>query len=181
ELQNICSPQFWASDEHEVTRGLSPAGVKIKPTRRKKKKAIFKEVLIHSHSQQIFSAEPFSADLLSAAILSRSSQHSQSQQIFSAQPFSADLLSYHVAVVRGWWSAIVSSDCCGQGLVVSCCLIICCGQGLVVSYCVIICCGQGLVVSYCLIMVVSYCLIMLMVNFARVLYKDPFAELSGTA
>ena len=25
---------------------------------------------------------------------------------FSAQPFSADLLSYHVAVVRGWWSAI---------------------------------------------------------------------------
>ena len=51
--------------------------------------------------------QPFSAGLLSTAILSRSSRHSHSQQIFSAQPFSADLLSYHVAVVRGWWSAIV--------------------------------------------------------------------------
>ena len=29
------------------------------------------------------------------------------------------LLSHHVAVVRGWWSAIVTSCCCGQGLVVS--------------------------------------------------------------
>ena len=53
--------------------------------------------------------QPFSADLLSTAILSRSSRHSHSQQIFSAQPFSADLLSYHVAAVRGWWSAIVLS------------------------------------------------------------------------
>ena len=34
-----------------------------------------------------------------------------------------------------------SITCCGQGLVVSYCLIICCGQGLVVSYCLIICCG----------------------------------------
>ena len=90
------------------------------------------------------------------------------------------LLSHHVAVVRGWWSAIVSSCCCGQGLVVShshhvavvrgwlsaifssCCR----GQGLMVSYCLIMllwsgvgcqpfsscCCGQGLVVSYFLIM-----------------------------
>ena len=34
-----------------------------------------------------------------------------------------------------------SITCCGQGLVVSYCLIICCGQGLVVSYCLTICCG----------------------------------------
>ena len=31
------------------------------------------------------------------------------------------LLSLHVAVVRGWLSAIVTSCCCGQGLVVSYC------------------------------------------------------------
>ena len=113
-------------------------------------------VSYHSHSQQIFSAimllwsgvggqllvvshsrssqQIFSADLLqqifSADLLSRSSH-----QIFSAvllsrssqQIFSANLLSYHVAVVRGWWSAITAilsrssqpSCCCGQGLVVS--------------------------------------------------------------
>ena len=33
---------------------------------------------------------------------------------FGGQP-----LSHQIAVVRSWWSAIVSSDCCGQGLVVS--------------------------------------------------------------
>ena len=101
------------------------------------------------------------ADFLSAALLSSSSPHpfsaaflsSSSQQLFSAallssfsqqpflaaflssfsqQPFSAAFLSYHLAVVRGWWSAIniillwsgvggqlLTSSCCGQGLVVS--------------------------------------------------------------
>ena len=87
----------------------------------------------HSHSQQLFSAailsshsqQIFSADLLS----------SQSQQTFSAiillwsgvggQLFDHHLilssycgqLFHHVAVVRGWWSAIISSCCYGQGLV----------------------------------------------------------------
>ena len=84
--------------------------------------------MIHSHSQQISSANllsGFSQQIFSADLLSRSSQQifsadllsRFSQQIFSAdflsrssqQIFSADLLSYHVAVVRGWWSAIVWS------------------------------------------------------------------------
>ena len=224
------SPQFWTSDEHEVTRGLrgdvqnlhfttvldvrrarsdervvSRLGQPNPPCVKKERN--FKEVLIHSHSQQIFSAQSFSADLLSrysqqifsADLLSRSSQQilsRSSQQIFSAQPFSADLLS---RAILSRSSQPFSACCCGQGLVVSYCLIICCGQGLVVryclisycliiccgqglvvSYCLIICCGQGLVVSYCLIsycviiccgqgLVVSYCLIMLVVNTARVL------------
>ena len=123
------SPQFWTSDEHETTRGWSP--VLIDQTHPAlKKKENFKEVLIHNHSQQIFSADFFSRS---------------SQQIFSAEflsrSFSADLLSRSS-------QQIFSADlliCCGQGLVVSYCLIIliiCCGQGLVVSYCLIICCGQ---------------------------------------
>ena len=85
--------------------------------------------------------------------------------------------SYHLLLWSGVGGQLLSYHsyhfCCGQGLVVSYCLIICCGQGLVVSYCLIICCGQGLVVSYCLIiliifccgqgLVVSYCPIMLVV------------------
>ena len=170
-----------------------------------KKKENFKEVLIHNHSQQIFSADLLSrfssADLLSrfsqqiflADLLSRSSQQiflsRSSQQIFSAdllsrfsqQSFSADLLSrssqqiFSADLLSRSSQQIFSADflsrssqqifsadlliCCGQGLVVSYCLIIliiCCGQGLVVSYCLIICCGQGLVVSYCLIILVVY-------------------------
>ena len=82
-----------------------------------KKKENFKEVLIHNHSQQIFSADllsrfssadllsGFSQQIFSADFLSRSSQQiffsRSSQQIFSAdflsrssqQIFSADLLS----------------------------------------------------------------------------------------
>ena len=125
----ICiSPQFWTSDEREVTKGslgnvknshfTTVLGVRRarsdervvsrrcqpNPPGVKRKKKIFKEVLIHIHSQQLF----------------------------SAQQFSAAILSYHVAVVRGWLSAILirllwsgvggqpfSSSCCGQGLVVS--------------------------------------------------------------
>ena len=112
------SPQFWTSDEHEVTRGLrgdvqnlhfttvldvrrarsdervvSRLGQPNPPCVKKRKN--FKEVLIHSHSQQIFSANLLSRSsqhshsqqifsAISTAILSRSSQHSHSQQIFSA-------------------------------------------------------------------------------------------------
>ena len=119
------SPQFRTSDEHEVTRGWSP--VLIDQTHPAlKKKENFKEVLIHIHSQQIFSA-----DFLQQIFFSRSSQQifladllsRSSQQIFSAEflsrssqrIFSADLLSrssqqiFSFAVVRGWWSAIVLS------------------------------------------------------------------------
>ena len=69
-----------------------------------KKKENFKEVLIHNHSQQIFSADLLgrfsSADFLqqifSADLLSRSSQQIFSADLlsrFSQQSFSADLLS----------------------------------------------------------------------------------------
>ena len=69
-----------------------------------KKERNFKDVLIHNHSQQIFSADFFSRSsqqIFSADLLSRSSQQIFSQQIFSAdllsrffqQIFSADLLS----------------------------------------------------------------------------------------
>ena len=73
------------------------------------------------------------------------------------------LLSHQIAVVRGWWSAIVTSDCCGQELVASYCHIKLLWSGVggqllphhvavvrgwwsaIVTSC---CCGQGLVVSY---------------------------------
>ena len=181
----ICiSPQFWTSDEHETTRGLhgdlknshfttvldvrwarSDERVVSRLDRPNppcvKKERNFKEVLIHNHSQQIFSADffsrssqqIFSADFLqqifSADLLSRSSQQIFSQQIFFSRFSSADLLSRSS-------QQIFSADLLSRS---SHCLIICCGQGLVVSYCLIIliiCCGQGLVVSYCLIMLVVY-------------------------
>ena len=93
-----------------------------------KKERNFKEVLIRNHSQQIFSADffsrssqqIFSADFLqqifSADLLSRFSQQiffsadllsRSSQQIFSADLFFSAIVS-SFAVVRGWWSAIVS-------------------------------------------------------------------------
>ena len=116
---------------------------------------LFSAALPSSLSQQLFSAAFLSSSsqqLFSAAFLSSSSQQlfsaaflsSSSQQIFSAAfsaiillwsgvggqlvtSSSAALLSYHLAVVRGRWSAsniIFSSSsqlssCCGQGLVVS--------------------------------------------------------------
>ena len=212
------SPQFWTSDNHKVTRGMRPRALKFafhhsfghpmstkwwegclppvstKPTRRKKKKEISKEVLIHSHSQQfsaallstaifsatllshsrqLFSAQSFSAALLSAAILSSHSQLSCccGQRLVVSQLFSSGCCgqglvvshSHHVAVVRGWWSTIVTSCCCGQGLVVNYCHIRLLWSGVggqllshhvamvkgwwlaIVTSC---CYGQGLVVSY---------------------------------
>ena len=137
-LRDMCkiriSPQFWASDEHEVTRGLRGTCAKFafhhsigrpttrkwregclppvstNPTRRKKKKKFLRSLdpqpfsaalvstIILSNSQQLFSAQSFSA------ILSSSSQHSailSSHSSHSQQPFSA------------------KSSCCGQRLVVS--------------------------------------------------------------
>ena len=53
---------------------------------------------------------------------------------FSQQLFPEAFLSHHLAVVRGWWSAIdiilLWSGVGGQLLTSSCC-----GQGLVVRYC----------------------------------------------
>ena len=119
----ICiSPQFWASDEHEVTRGLSPAATyQTYPAEKKRRKKFYRGAAfskssgLSSFSQQLFSAAFLSSSsqqLFSAAFLS-----SPSQQLFSAaflssssqQPFSAALLS----------SSSQLSSCCGQGLVVS--------------------------------------------------------------
>ena len=85
---------------------------------------LFSAAFLSSSSQQLYSADflsSLSQQLFSAALLSSFSQQlfsaallsSLSQQLFSAallsslsqQPFSAALLSYHLAVVRGWWSA----------------------------------------------------------------------------
>ena len=63
---------------------------------------------------------------------------------FSQQIFSADFLSRSSQHLLSRSSQQII--CCGQGLVVSYCLIIC----------RVICCGQGLVVSYCLIILVVY-------------------------
>ena len=125
----------------------------------------FSAALLSSSSQQLFSAAflQHCSSAFSAAFLSTSSQQlfsaallsSFSQQLFSAaflssssqQPFSAAILSYHLAVVRGWRPAInIILQWSGVG-----------GQLLTSS-----CCGQGLVVSY-----------------EHVLWKNPFATLSG--
>ena len=94
----ISSLQFWASDEHEVTRGL----------RRRSGKFAF-------HHSFRFPRSTKWRDGCRAAILSSSSQQ---------QPFSAALLSHHLAVVRGLVVSYYSSCCCGQGLVVSYLMII---------------------------------------------------------
>ena len=132
------SPQFWASDEHEVTRGLSPAATyQTYPVEKKrrnfKEEQHFRRAAVSAALLSRFSQQPFSTALLSsfsqqpfsAALLSRFSQQifsaallsSSSQQLFSAaflssssqQIFSAALLS----------SSSQLSSCCGQGLVVS--------------------------------------------------------------
>ena len=86
-------------------------------------------------SQQLFQ-QPFSAGLLSSSSQQPFSPAILSSAAFldslSQHPFSAGTLSYHLAVVKGGWSAIniillwsrgggqlLTSSCCGQGLVVS--------------------------------------------------------------
>ena len=148
----ICiSPQFWASDEHVVTRGLSPAATyQTYPAEKKKRnfkegssssQQIFSAAFLSSSSQQLFSAaflSSLSQQIFSAALLSRFSQQlfsadflsSSSQQLFSAaflssssqQPFSAALLSS--SSQQPFSAALLSSS--SQ-------LSSCCGQGLVVS------------------------------------------------
>ena len=158
------------SDERVVSRRDLPN----LPCGKEKKKEILKRSSIfeEQRSQQLFSAallSSLSQQLFSAALLSSFSQQpfsaallsSLSQQLFSAallsslsqQPFSAALLSYHLAVVRGWWSAsnIIFSSSSQQPfsaallssssqqpfsaalLSSSSQLSSCCGQGLVVS------------------------------------------------
>ena len=106
----ICiSPQFWTSDEHEVTRGLSPAATyQTYPAEKKRRnfteeqhfrRAAVSAALLSSLSQQLFSAAFLSSSsqqLFSAALLSSSAQQLFSAALlssFSLQPFSAALLS----------------------------------------------------------------------------------------
>ena len=78
-MSKICiSPQFWASDEHEVTRGLSPAAT-YQTYPAEKKRRNFKEEQ-HFKRSSIFEEQPFLAAFLS----------SLSQQPFSAA-FSSSL------------------------------------------------------------------------------------------
>ena len=80
------------------------------------------------------------------------------RRITFTRPFSAALLSYHLAVDRGWWSAsnIIFSSSSLQ--LFSAIILLWSGVGGATSSC----CGQGLVVKY-----------------ATVLWKDPFATLSA--
>ena len=120
------------------------------------KSSLRRAALLSSLSQQLFSAALLSSSsqqLFSAALLS-----SPSQQLFSAallssysqQPF----LSYHLAVVRGWWSASsISQQLFSAALLSSfsqqpssAIILLWSGVGgqLVTSSC----CSQGLVVKY---------------------------------
>ena len=159
------------SDERVVSRLDRPNPPWVKKERN------FKEVLIHNHSQQIFSADffsrssqqifsadflqqIFSADLLSRFSLSRSSQQiffsRFSQQIFAADFLSADFLSrssqqiFSADLLSRFSQQIFSADFLSRfsqqifslsDHLLRSGVVICCGQGLVVSYCLIICCG----------------------------------------
>ncbi len=121
----ICiSPSFLSVRRARSDEGCFPIG-SAKPILRKFffliKAAFWKSSLsVSSSSPQPFSAA-FSAALpssffqqpVSAAFLSSASQqffqHPFPASFLSSlaqQPFSAAILSYHLAVVRGWWSAI---------------------------------------------------------------------------
>ena len=90
KLKIRVSLQFWTSDEHEVTRGLSPAGARqTYPAKTEynfsRGAAFSKSSLLSSSSQQLFSAaflSSLSQQLFSAAFLS-----------LSQLPFSATFLS----------------------------------------------------------------------------------------
>ena len=109
---------------------------------------LFSAAIISRSSQQPVSAATFSSHSqqpLSAALFSSSSQQPLSADLLSSQsqqPLSAAILGYHLAVVRGWWSAIVISDYHHVAVVSG-------WWSAIISSC---CCGQGLVVSYYLIM-----------------------------
>ena len=120
------------SDEHEVTRGLSPAAThQTYPAEKKRRnfkeeqhfrRAAVSAALLSRFSQQLFSA----AFLSSSSFLSSFSQQPFSPALlssFSQQPFSAALLSsfsqqpFSAALLISSSSQL--SSCCGQGLVVS--------------------------------------------------------------
>ena len=108
-VKNCISPQFWASDEHEVTRGLSPAATyQTYPADKKRRnfkeeqhfrRAAVSAALLSRFSQQLFSAAFLSSpsqQLFSAALLLSFSQQPFSAALlssFSQQPFSAALIS----------------------------------------------------------------------------------------
>ena len=130
----------------------------------------FSAAILSSSSQQPFSAATLSSSsqqLFSAAIISRSSQQPVSADTHYQQPLSAAILSYHLAVVRGWWSAIVISDYHHVAVVRG-------WWSAIISSC---CCCQGLVVSY-LIIILLWSVVGGQLR-TRSLEKDPFAELSG--
>ena len=118
EMKHLCLLQVWASDEHEVMEGLSSHQTYPAPKKNLKRGATFSKSRLF---QQLFSAacltslfqQPTSAALLSIL----------SQQPFSAA-FSAAFLSCHLqlAIILLWSGVggqLLSSCCCGQGLVVS--------------------------------------------------------------
>ena len=80
----ICvSPQFWASDVHELTRGLSPAATYQTYPAEKKRRNFTEEQHFQRAAVSAVCLSSLSQQLFSAALLS----------IFSQQPFSAAFLS----------------------------------------------------------------------------------------
>ena len=119
EMKHLCLLQVWASDEHEVMEGLSSHQTYPAPKKNLKRGATFSKSRLF---QQLFSAACLTSlfqQPTSAALLSILSQQPFSAAFLSSfqQPFSAAFLSsfsqlpspasYHLAVVRGWWSAII--------------------------------------------------------------------------
>ena len=95
-VKNCISPQFWASDEHEVTRGLSPAATYQTYPAEKKRRNFKEEQHFRRAAVSAALLSRFSQQLFSAALLSSSSQQLFSAALlssFSQQPFSAALLS----------------------------------------------------------------------------------------
>ena len=127
--------QFWALEEHEVTKGLSPVVARQTYSAKKKKKK--EEQPSSAAFLSSFSQQPFKEAFLSSLPQQPfSAAFSGFLSSFSQLPSSAIILpwSRHEAVVRGWWSAIdiilLWSGVGGQLLTSCCCG---CGQGLVVS------------------------------------------------
>ena len=126
--QQLFSAAFLSSSSQQLFSAAFPSSLSQQPFLSSFSQQPFSAAFVSNLSQQLFSAaflsslsqQPFSAALLSsisqqlfsAAFLSSSLQQpcsaaflsSLSQQLFSAA-FLSSFLSYHLAVVRGWWSA----------------------------------------------------------------------------
>ena len=155
-MKNCISPQFWASDEHEVTRRLSPAATyQTYPAEKKRRnfkaeqhfrRAAVSAALLSRFSQQLFSAallSSLSQQLFSAALLSSLSQQlfsaaflsSLSQQLFSAAFLSSSSQQLFSAIIL-LWSGVggqLATSSSAALLSSSSQLSSCYGQGLVVS------------------------------------------------